>query len=165
MPPHEHETNSDPRALQCGRYWGANYTNGGKECDEYPFATTYEGGAEHDYDPEVRKFNFSVKPIPKDDNRAGRNLLQGFYGNNRVIDGDYDGFIVKTVTWPGATSCRGGAGHCPAPLRVIKVQRARTGRDSARSPYRCPHRRTEQQPQPGPHSSPGPTTHRRNRPA
>jgi hypothetical protein len=39
-----------------------------------------------------------VKPIPKDDNRAGGNLQQGFYGNNRVIDGDYDGFIVKTVT-------------------------------------------------------------------
>ncbi|KPI16531.1 hypothetical protein OK006_10667 [Actinobacteria bacterium OK006] len=39
-----------------------------------------------------------MKPIPKDDNRAGGNLLQGFYGNNRVIDGDYDGFIVKTVT-------------------------------------------------------------------
>lgn len=34
IPPHEHETNSDPGALQCRRYWGAGCTNGGKECDE-----------------------------------------------------------------------------------------------------------------------------------
>ncbi|MEV4452463.1 NucA/NucB deoxyribonuclease domain-containing protein [Streptomyces mirabilis] len=92
------DSNRKAAVKQCRRYWGANYTNGGKECDEYPFATTYEGAAEHDYDPEVRKFNFSVKPIPKDDNRAGGNLLQGFYGNNRTIDGDNDGFIVKIVT-------------------------------------------------------------------
>ncbi|WP_453083034.1 NucA/NucB deoxyribonuclease domain-containing protein [Streptomyces naganishii] len=32
---------------QCKRYWGQNYASGGKECDEYPFASTYEGAAEH----------------------------------------------------------------------------------------------------------------------
>ncbi|WP_327686229.1 NucA/NucB deoxyribonuclease domain-containing protein [Streptomyces sp. NBC_00467] len=46
---------------QCKRYWGPNYTNGDKECDEYPFASTYEGAAEPEYDPEVTKFNFSAK--------------------------------------------------------------------------------------------------------
>ncbi|MCX5094004.1 NucA/NucB deoxyribonuclease domain-containing protein [Streptomyces sp. NBC_00365] len=92
------DNNRKAAVEQCRQYWGTNYTNGGKECDEYPFATTYEGAAEHAYDPEVRKFNFSVKPIPKDDNRAGGNLLQGFYGNDRTIDGDNDGFIVKIVT-------------------------------------------------------------------
>ncbi|MER7682654.1 hypothetical protein [Streptomyces sp. NPDC096934] len=81
---------------QCKRYWGDNYTNGGtKECDEYPFASTYEGAAENYYDPEAIKFNFSAKPIAKDDNQAGGIILKSFYGKERVIDGLDDGFIVK----------------------------------------------------------------------
>ncbi|WP_181446602.1 hypothetical protein [Streptomyces sp. NTH33] len=31
---------------QCKRYWGPHYANGGKEGDEYPFASTYEEAAE-----------------------------------------------------------------------------------------------------------------------
>ncbi|MER6609842.1 NucA/NucB deoxyribonuclease domain-containing protein [Streptomyces sp. NPDC000927] len=83
---------------QCKRYWGPNYTTGGKECDEYPFASTYEGAAEPEYDPEVRKFNFSAKPIPKADNQAGGLILKSFYGKNRILDGLDDGFIVKIVS-------------------------------------------------------------------
>ncbi|MCX2927903.1 hypothetical protein [Streptomyces sp. NEAU-W12] len=83
---------------QCKRYWGANYTQGGKlECDEYPFASTYEGAAEPEYDPEVKKFNFSAKPIAKDDNQAGGSILKSFYAKNRIIDGLDDGFIVKIL--------------------------------------------------------------------
>ncbi|MCX5357343.1 hypothetical protein OG864_00925 [Streptomyces sp. NBC_00124] len=93
--------NEDNRAAavkQCKRYWGANYTaNGTKECDEYPFASTYEGAAEHDYDEEAKKFNFSAKPIAKDDNRKGGLILKSFYAKNRLIDGYNDGFIVKIV--------------------------------------------------------------------
>ncbi|MFJ8010007.1 NucA/NucB deoxyribonuclease domain-containing protein [Streptomyces fagopyri] len=83
---------------QCKRYWGDNYTNGGtKECYEYPFASTYEGAAENYYDPEAIKFNFSAKPIAKDDNQAGGTILKSFYGKERVIDGLDDGFIVKII--------------------------------------------------------------------
>jgi hypothetical protein len=83
---------------QCVRYWGPNYTNGEKECDEYPFASTYEGAAEVEYDPDVTKFNFSVKPIPRDDNRAGGLILKSYYAKNRIVDADNDGFIVKIIT-------------------------------------------------------------------
>jgi hypothetical protein len=83
---------------QCKRYWGANYASGGKQCDEYPFASTYEGAAEVEYDSEAKKFNFSVKPIPGPDNEAGGNILKSFYAKNRIIDGMDDGFIVKIVT-------------------------------------------------------------------
>ncbi|WP_234325519.1 NucA/NucB deoxyribonuclease domain-containing protein [Streptomyces sp. NRRL S-146] len=84
---------------QCKRYRGANYTQGGAgECDEYPFATTYEGAAEHDYDADAKKFNFSVKPIAKEDNGTGGSLLLSFYATNRVIDRMEDGFIVKLVS-------------------------------------------------------------------
>ncbi|MGW1543271.1 NucA/NucB deoxyribonuclease domain-containing protein [Streptomyces sp. NPDC002309] len=83
---------------QCKRYWGPNYTSGGKECDEYPFASTYEGAAEVEYDPEAKKFNFSAKPIPGDDNQAGGLILKSYYAKNRIIDGLNDGFTVKIVT-------------------------------------------------------------------
>ncbi|MDO0916831.1 hypothetical protein QQM39_40295 [Streptomyces sp. DT2A-34] len=93
------DDNRKAAVKQCKRYWGAGYTQGGAlECDEYPFATTYEGAAEHDYDPDAKKFNFSVKPIPKDDNGAGGNILLSFYAKNRIIDGMDDGFIVKIVS-------------------------------------------------------------------
>ncbi|MFD9280268.1 hypothetical protein ACFWD7_23690 [Streptomyces mirabilis] len=92
------DDNRKAAVKQCRRYWGPNYTSGGKECDEYPFASTYEGAAEHDYDPEAQKFNFSAKPIPGDDNGAGGSLLKSFYAKNRMIDGLDDGFIVKIVT-------------------------------------------------------------------
>ncbi|MCB5905897.1 NucA/NucB deoxyribonuclease domain-containing protein [Streptomyces pinistramenti] len=81
---------------QCKRYWGDNYTQGGlRECDEYPFQSTYEGAAVHDYDPDAKKFNFSVQPLAKADNGAAGNLLNGFYTKNRLIDGPDDGFMVK----------------------------------------------------------------------
>ncbi|WP_079154771.1 NucA/NucB deoxyribonuclease domain-containing protein [Streptomyces subrutilus] len=80
---------------ECKRHWGANYTDGGKECDEFPFASTYEGSAIDEYDPHVEKNNFSVLPIPGDQNGVGGTLLRGFYNANRIIDGPEDGFIVK----------------------------------------------------------------------
>ncbi len=84
---------------QCKRYWGADYTQGGTlECDEYPFASTYEGAAEPEFDSDAKKFNFSAKPIAKDDNRAGGSILKSYYAKNRIIDGMDDGFIVKIVT-------------------------------------------------------------------
>ncbi|WP_369166383.1 hypothetical protein AB5J49_00055 [Streptomyces sp. R28] len=51
-----------------------------------------------EYDQEARKFNFSAKPIPKDDNQAGGLILKSYYAKNRIIDGMDDGFIVKIVT-------------------------------------------------------------------
>jgi hypothetical protein len=93
------DDNRKAAVKQCRRYWGAGYSHGGtRECDEYPFATTYEGAAEHDYDADAKKFNFSVRPIPEDDNGAGGDLLTGFYAKNRILDGMDDGFIVKIIS-------------------------------------------------------------------
>ncbi|MFJ6662226.1 hypothetical protein ACIQNG_38675 [Streptomyces sp. NPDC091377] len=93
------DDNRKEAVKQCKRYWGANCTWGGeRECDEYPFATTYEGAAESQYDADAKKFNFSVRPIAKADNGAGGSLLLSFYAKNRIIDGINDSFIVKTVS-------------------------------------------------------------------
>ncbi|MFC9223839.1 hypothetical protein ACFT8W_24440 [Streptomyces hygroscopicus] len=78
------------------RYFGDGYGQGGKfECDEYPFASTYEGAAEHEWDPDAKKDNYSVLPIDAKQNGDAGLLLQGFYAKNRMLDGLEDGFIVK----------------------------------------------------------------------
>ncbi|MFD3580711.1 hypothetical protein [Streptomyces sp. NPDC058644] len=93
------DENRKAAVKQCKRYWGDNYSQGStRECDEYPFATTHEGAAQPDYDPDAKKFNFSAKPVGKDPNRAAGTLLNGFYGKNRIISGLDDGFLVKITS-------------------------------------------------------------------
>jgi hypothetical protein len=86
----------------CEKYWGNNYASGDKECDEFPFATTYQGAAQtlEKYDPQHKapKNNFSARPIPNDDNGAGGRLMADFYRLNRIIDGPDDGFLIKVVS-------------------------------------------------------------------
>ncbi|MFD4635432.1 hypothetical protein ACFVYR_37760 [Streptomyces sp. NPDC058284] len=84
----------------CKAVWGAGYSEGGKkECDEFPFSSTYEGAAQalKKYDPQGKapKKNFSARPILKEDNGAGGRIMSGFYAKNRIIDGDDDGFLIK----------------------------------------------------------------------
>ena len=51
-------------------------------CDEYPFASTYQGAAF------VGPGRFSVAHVPVDQNSRAGSLLGGFYSINRIIDGD-----------------------------------------------------------------------------
>lgn len=78
----------------CKKAFGNDYAKGGKECDEYPFATTYEGCAQKTYEPSAPKNNFSVLPLAKKDNGNAGNLLGQFMTLNRILDGDDDGFYV-----------------------------------------------------------------------
>ncbi|WP_252370296.1 NucA/NucB deoxyribonuclease domain-containing protein [Streptomyces hygroscopicus] len=91
-----HDRNRYLAVADCKRYFGDGYSQGGKfECDEYPFASTYEGAAEHEWDPDAKKENHSVLPIDAKQNGDAGLLLQGFYAKNRMLDGLEDGFIVK----------------------------------------------------------------------
>lgn len=73
----------------CKDVWGKDYADGGMQCDEYPFASTYQGGK---YGPENNGgfLRFSARPIPGDDNNAGGGprLGQKFYWENRILDGE-----------------------------------------------------------------------------
>ncbi|MFF3643410.1 hypothetical protein [Streptomyces sp. NPDC002564] len=94
------KANRDEAIKACKAKWGAGYAEGGKkECDEFPFSATYEGGAQalKKYDPQGKapKKNFSARPIPKADNGAGGSIVSGFYSKNRIIDGSDDGFMIK----------------------------------------------------------------------
>jgi hypothetical protein len=50
----------------CKKYWGNNYASGDKECDEFPFATTYQGAAQalEKYDPSTRLRRTTSRPGP-----------------------------------------------------------------------------------------------------
>ncbi|MBM0274520.1 NucA/NucB deoxyribonuclease domain-containing protein [Micromonospora tarensis] len=73
----------------CKDIWGDNYAQGGLQCDEFPFASTYQGGK---YGPASNGgyLRFSARPIPGDDNNAGggSRLGQKFYWENRILDGE-----------------------------------------------------------------------------
>ncbi|MEU3071682.1 NucA/NucB deoxyribonuclease domain-containing protein [Streptomyces sp. NPDC006906] len=88
----------------CVKYWGADYATSvpgvPRECDEYPFASTYEGAAQSKYDQTKPKDNFSARPLPKADNGAGGSILKIFMDRNRILDGfssgdDIDAYVVS----------------------------------------------------------------------
>lgn len=95
------EANRDEAIKVCKQVWGNNYPtdpqnpNVKRECDEFPFATTYEGSAQKRYEKSKPANNFSARALPRPDNGAGGTLLAGFLTKNRMIDGDNDGFIVE----------------------------------------------------------------------
>ncbi|MEU8779594.1 NucA/NucB deoxyribonuclease domain-containing protein [Streptomyces sp. NPDC048606] len=72
---------------QCKEVWG-DYSGTGLECDEYPFASTYEGSMKGDN-------RYSVRLIDAADNRQGGKIIQRTYEENRIIDNDE--FYVKIV--------------------------------------------------------------------
>ncbi|MFI8235584.1 NucA/NucB deoxyribonuclease domain-containing protein [Streptomyces sp. NPDC085900] len=67
------------------------------ECDEYPFASTYEGSAQSIYDETKPKKNFSARAIDGTENGAGGSQLASYYSDNRIIDGPNDEFHVVII--------------------------------------------------------------------
>ncbi|WP_204023828.1 NucA/NucB deoxyribonuclease domain-containing protein, partial [Sinosporangium siamense] len=74
----------------CRRIWG-NYAPSGKECDEYPFASSFERS-------NAATNNYSLCPIPAAENNLAGNLLEKrFFIKDRVIVGDnyYNKFTTR----------------------------------------------------------------------
>ncbi|MCF1507216.1 NucA/NucB deoxyribonuclease domain-containing protein [Streptomyces glomeratus] len=91
--------NYNVSVYNCKKYFGANYTaHNTKECDEYPFQSTYEGAARWKHDHLGEPNNFSVMPVKKQENSAAGSLLAQFYDKNRVLDGPDDGFLVAIIS-------------------------------------------------------------------
>lgn len=70
----------------CKKYWGPNYTNGGKECDEFPFQSTYEGAWRDKAEPGFPYGMFSARPLNGTQNGRAGNLLGDWYSKDRIID-------------------------------------------------------------------------------
>ncbi|MEU6825447.1 hypothetical protein ABZ921_32930 [Streptomyces atriruber] len=93
------DENRNRAIYNCKKYYGADYTEGGKkECDEFPMATTYEGAAQSKYDHRAHPKNFSAKPVDEKANGAAGNLAGQYYTKNRILDGPDDGFLVKITS-------------------------------------------------------------------
>ncbi|MEW2161128.1 hypothetical protein AB0950_38865 [Streptomyces sp. NPDC007189] len=93
------KTNHARAVSSCRRYFGADYTDHGtKDCDEFPFQSTYEGCAQAEFDPHAEKNNFSVLPVISRQNQDAGILLAQFYKKNRIIDGMDDGFLIKITS-------------------------------------------------------------------
>jgi hypothetical protein len=92
----ENDNNRNKSVALCKNIWG-EYNGQIQNCDEYPFASTYEGS--HTGAPEPTDLQrYSVRVIDATDNQhVGRDLLENqFYKKYRVLDGDL--FLVKVNT-------------------------------------------------------------------
>ncbi|MET8626346.1 NucA/NucB deoxyribonuclease domain-containing protein [Kitasatospora sp. NPDC004669] len=77
----------------CEDIWG-DYTKSGLECDEYPFASTYEGANSKDSSGNAVN-RYSARLIDGDDNGKGGNMIGEVYSVNRLLDNDP--FYVKII--------------------------------------------------------------------
>lgn len=82
------QLNRDTAVRACQLYFPL-YSALGQDCDEYPFATTFQGAANGD--------NYSVRAITASDNQlAGSRLSTQFYGGQRILH-DLDRFYVMIL--------------------------------------------------------------------
>lgn len=75
-----------------------DYASKGLECDEYPFASTYEGAAQSIYDPTKPAKNFSALALNATQNGKAGSQLGAYYNNNRILDGANDEYYVVIIT-------------------------------------------------------------------
>ncbi|RLU81096.1 hypothetical protein CTZ27_33175 [Streptomyces griseocarneus] len=95
----EKSANYRKSVANCKKYFGPNYAtsdpSGKRECDEYPFQSTYQGAKQGGNGTH----HFSVKAIPADENKMGGVALQAFYTEQHILDKDR--FYVKILTADG----------------------------------------------------------------
>ncbi len=77
----EYDRNRSKTRSTCNREF-ADEDRTGKDCDEYPFASTWEGSSTNGLD------NFSVRLISSDSNQAAGRWLGAWYAYDRILDGD-----------------------------------------------------------------------------
>ncbi|MFF5131828.1 RICIN domain-containing protein [Streptomyces syringium] len=95
----QYDRNRTVAIQNCKRYYGDDYSdNQTKDCDEFPFASTYEGAAQSEFNPEARRNNFSVLPVISRQNQDAGIILKSFMMSHRIIEGLDDGYLVRVVS-------------------------------------------------------------------
>ncbi len=82
----QQQTNRNQAIKTCNDVWG-DYSGTPLQCDEYPFASTKERGADN--------LRYSARLIDGPDNEEGGRRLNSMYTANRILDGD--AFYVTIV--------------------------------------------------------------------
>ncbi|SCE84755.1 Deoxyribonuclease NucA/NucB [Micromonospora echinospora] len=111
QPLHRHmgsrsDLNRDEARKACIAIWGPEYSTGGLQCDEYPFAVTYEGAATSTSgitcgndngsapsNPNWSAWHGSARPIDGTQNGNAGSLLSAFFRTQRILN--CDGFHVR----------------------------------------------------------------------
>ncbi|MEU0054454.1 NucA/NucB deoxyribonuclease domain-containing protein [Streptomyces sp. NPDC006309] len=81
MSGHPNCSRTRPRRSVAAPWPGSRHRPAGKECDEYPFASTWQGASTGG-----GKFNWRM--IPKAQNQGGGKALANFYLYNRILEKD-----------------------------------------------------------------------------
>ncbi|CAL9400119.1 DNRLRE domain-containing protein [Streptomyces sp. enrichment culture] len=63
-----------------------------RDCDEFPFASSYQGAARYQYEGDAYRDDFSVRYIDSDENQEAGRRLGAWYDNDRILS--HDPFIV-----------------------------------------------------------------------
>jgi hypothetical protein len=82
---------------ECVRLYGRDYAAGGKQCDEYPFAATYEGAHSVPLSGAPRA-TFAVLLVTASQNEAAGTRLAVYYNRDHILDGDR--FYVSIINGP-----------------------------------------------------------------
>lgn len=84
-----YEANRLIAVANCIRFWGLGYAEGGKkDCDEYPFASTYEGAAYNLWNGGGTAISYSSKPLDRSQNRAAGRALGIWYSVDHILEDD-----------------------------------------------------------------------------
>ncbi|MEV5576586.1 NucA/NucB deoxyribonuclease domain-containing protein [Spirillospora sp. NPDC052269] len=81
----------------CEAKW-PGYPSHGDDCDEFPFAATYEGSDAPAWDPKAVPGNYSVWPVNLSDNRRAGAKLGGWFTQDRILDWSGKDPVSRT-TW------------------------------------------------------------------
>ncbi|MDQ8704866.1 DNRLRE domain-containing protein [Streptomyces sp. LHD-70] len=65
----------------------------GKDCDEYPFASTTEGAARYKYEGDQYKDDFSARYIDSSENQEAGSRLGAWYQNDRILH--WESFVIS----------------------------------------------------------------------
>ena len=84
---------------ECRRLYGDNYTQrpdgGTNDCDEYPFASTYQSA---NYDTIGTAATWAVMPVLSTHNQSAGSILGNWYRSDHLLDGD--NFYVSIINAP-----------------------------------------------------------------
>lgn len=87
------DENRSKAVAECKLNWGDPLPIG-HECDEFPFATTYQGAAGYAYHDSPRPLQWSARSLPATDNREAGKRLNAFYSHDRILDWSYIGRLT-----------------------------------------------------------------------
>jgi hypothetical protein len=81
--PDIYTANHSKAVRACIKKWGPKYAQGGNDCDEYPFAGTFQGASRA-----KGRWWYSVMVLPLSQNRRAGALLGNWLTDNHILAGD-----------------------------------------------------------------------------